>query len=106
MGNPTAVLATGGGSKNPEILQVLADVFGAPVYVSSASDSAAVGAALRAKHGFASRERGAFVPFGEIFGDFEETYGTPAVVPGASSAYEHAAERFGHLEEMVLQRDL
>lgn len=43
-----AIHATGGASVNPEILQVLADVFDAPVHRFAAPDSAALGAALRA----------------------------------------------------------
>ena len=40
--------ATGGAAANREILQVMADVFGAEVYRSTVSNSAALGAALRA----------------------------------------------------------
>ncbi|CAN0351143.1 unnamed protein product, partial [Hapterophycus canaliculatus] len=62
-------LATGGGSNNVEVLQVLADVFQAPVFTAAASDSAAVGAALRAKHGVACIQRGvSYVPFAELYG--------------------------------------
>jgi xylulokinase len=42
--------ATGGAAVNDGILQVMADVFGADVYRSSVSNSAALGAALRAWH--------------------------------------------------------
>jgi xylulokinase len=42
--------ATGGAAANKEILQVMADVFGAEVYRSTVSNSAALGAALRAWH--------------------------------------------------------
>lgn len=48
---PRRILATGGGSANHEMMQVLADVFGAPVFRAQVSDSAALGAALRAGHG-------------------------------------------------------
>ncbi len=44
---PTEIIATGGGSENSEILQVLADVFNTPIKVLKVSDSAALGAALR-----------------------------------------------------------
>ncbi|CAG9856227.1 unnamed protein product [Phyllotreta striolata] len=47
----TKILATGGASKNTAILQVLADVFNAPVYVQDAANSAMLGAAFQAKHG-------------------------------------------------------
>ncbi|CAN0205913.1 unnamed protein product [Ectocarpus sp. 4 AP-2014] len=54
MGIPraTAVLATGGGTNSPAMMQVLADVFSAPVFLRTVPDAAAIGAALRAKHGY------------------------------------------------------
>ena len=45
------IVATGGASVNPQILQVISDVFGADVFRSSVPNSAALGAALRAFHG-------------------------------------------------------
>nr|XP_040145960.1 xylulose kinase isoform X3 [Ictidomys tridecemlineatus] len=56
----TKILATGGASHNRDILQVLADVFGAPVYVIDTANSACVGSAYRAFHG------GKDVPFTEV----------------------------------------
>lgn len=51
VGTPTTrLLLTGGASENPAIAQVFADVFGAPVLRLAVSDSAALGAALRAAH--------------------------------------------------------
>uniref|UniRef100_I3KL94 Xylulose kinase n=1 Tax=Oreochromis niloticus TaxID=8128 RepID=I3KL94_ORENI len=47
----TRVLATGGASSNKEILQVLSDVFNAPVYTIDLSDSTCLGSAYRALHG-------------------------------------------------------
>jgi xylulokinase len=45
------IVATGGASVNKDVLQIVADVFGADVYPSSVTNSAALGAALRAMHG-------------------------------------------------------
>lgn len=45
---PNRILATGGGSQNPELLQIAADVLGCPVEGHEVSDGAALGAALRA----------------------------------------------------------
>lgn len=45
---PTSIRATGGGSQNPAILQIMADVFACPVDTITISNSAALGAALRA----------------------------------------------------------
>ncbi len=49
---PEEIYVTGGGSQNPGILQVIADIAGVNVYRQSISDSAALGAALRARHGY------------------------------------------------------
>jgi xylulokinase len=45
------IYATGGAAANVQILQVMADVFGADVYQLEIGNSAALGAALRAWHG-------------------------------------------------------
>jgi xylulokinase len=51
MGADTSVIyATGGAAGNRQVLQVMADVFGAEVLRSRARNSAALGAALRAFH--------------------------------------------------------
>lgn len=42
--------ATGGAARNRELLQVMADVFGAPVHVVDVRNAACLGAALRAAH--------------------------------------------------------
>ncbi|ROI48970.1 Xylulose kinase [Anabarilius grahami] len=47
----TRVLATGGASANKDILQVLSDVFNAPVYTIDVANSACLGCAYRALHG-------------------------------------------------------
>jgi xylulokinase len=47
---PERIYATGGASRNPEILQVMADVHECPVSRFEVTNSAALGAALRAAH--------------------------------------------------------
>jgi xylulokinase len=49
---PSRIYATGGASANQTILQVMADVHQAPVYRFEATNSAALGAALRAAHAY------------------------------------------------------
>lgn len=49
-GEDTRILATGGASANRSILQVLADVFNAPVYTQETTEAALFGAAYRAKY--------------------------------------------------------
>ncbi|XP_001945125.2 xylulose kinase [Acyrthosiphon pisum] len=47
----TRIIATGGASNNNTILQILSDVFNAPVYTQEAANSAVLGAAYQAKRG-------------------------------------------------------
>jgi xylulokinase len=62
----TRIIATGGASNNANVLQVLANVFGAKIYRSaSGSQSAAYGAALRAVHGHVCSQQKRFVSFNE-----------------------------------------
>uniref|UniRef100_A0A669CQ03 Xylulose kinase n=1 Tax=Oreochromis niloticus TaxID=8128 RepID=A0A669CQ03_ORENI len=56
----TRVLATGGASSNKEILQVLSDVFNAPVYTIDLSDSTCLGSAYRALHGLVAESGASF----------------------------------------------
>lgn len=49
-GETTRILATGGSSANKSILQVMADVFNAPVYIQKTTEAALLGAAFRAKY--------------------------------------------------------
>eukprot|EP00752_Nemacystus_decipiens_P002575 g2413.t1 len=107
VGRPERILATGGGSNNAEVLQILADVFQAPVFTAAASDSAAIGAALRAKHGVECTRRGvSYVPFAEVYG--ESGLGEPAAVPapGAEEAYAGMMERMDSLEQKVMSTEM
>uniref|UniRef100_G3Q216 Xylulose kinase n=1 Tax=Gasterosteus aculeatus aculeatus TaxID=481459 RepID=G3Q216_GASAC len=54
------ILATGGASSNKDILQVLSDVFNAPVYTLDVSNSACLGSAYRALHGTMSQSVASF----------------------------------------------
>ena len=49
---PRKILATGGGSVNPPVLQIMADVMNCPVSRIEIAKSATLGAALRAAHGY------------------------------------------------------
>ncbi|CAI5998661.1 unnamed protein product [Closterium sp. NIES-65] len=60
---PARIIATGGGSANEAILRTMANVFGCPVYTSATTDSASLGAALRAAHGYLCHTQGSFLPF-------------------------------------------
>ncbi|KAM1135185.1 hypothetical protein TB2_044184 [Malus domestica] len=63
MPSPKRLIATGGASVNRAILGVAACVFGCEVYTVQRPDSASLGAALRAAHGWLCNNNGSFVPF-------------------------------------------
>ncbi|MCZ6636220.1 MAG: FGGY-family carbohydrate kinase [bacterium] len=50
--SPSAIYTTGGASENADILQIMADVQNCPVHRFEVTNSAALGAAIRAAHGF------------------------------------------------------
>jgi xylulokinase len=97
--SPTSIYATGGAAANREILQVMADVFAAPVRRSESTDSAALGAALRAWQA-ASR-----LPWHEVTAGFTTAAATP-VTPVADhvTTYRALQGRYIELEREALAR--
>jgi xylulokinase len=61
---PNRILVTGGASKNPGILRVLADVFQAEIVPLRVSNSSALGGALRAAQAVGGR------PWAELYARF------------------------------------
>ncbi|XP_042391544.1 xylulose kinase 2-like [Zingiber officinale] len=66
---PNRIIATGGASSNEYILKSIANIFGCPVYTVQRPDSASLGAALRAAHGWLCNKEGHFVPISSLYGD-------------------------------------
>ncbi|XP_018544077.1 xylulose kinase isoform X1 [Lates calcarifer] len=97
----TRVLATGGASSNKEILQVLSDVFNAPVYTIDLSNSTCLGSAYRALHGLVAES-------GVSFFDVVKKAPEPRLVatphPTAQEVYNHMLKRYARLEDRVLQK--
>jgi xylulokinase len=81
--------ATGGASANREILQVMADVFGADVYQLEVANSAALGAALRAAHADASAD-GRLESWSDVVRGFAEPIPSSLIKPdvGRHALYE------------------
>ncbi|XP_051910886.1 xylulose kinase isoform X3 [Hippocampus zosterae] len=96
----TRILATGGASRNKDILQVLSDVFNAPVYTADVSDSACLGSAYRALHG-ALQQSG--VSFFDILKKAPEAQLAATPQPHAPQVYCEMLQRYGRLEEKILQ---
>ncbi|XP_053786186.1 xylulose kinase isoform X2 [Desmodus rotundus] len=97
----TKILATGGASHNRDILQVLADVFDAPVYVTDTANSACVGSAYRAFHGLAA---GTDVPFSEVVKLAPSPRLAAIPRPGASQVYAALLPRYAQLEQRILSQ--
>ncbi|KAM0849681.1 hypothetical protein ACQ4PT_053578 [Festuca glaucescens] len=70
---PKRIIATGGASSNQAILKIMASIFGCPVYTVQRPDSASLGAALRAAHGWLCNQQGDFVPISRLYSGRLET---------------------------------
>lgn len=66
---PRRLIATGGASANECILGSLASIFGCDIYTVERSDSASLGGALRAAHGWLCNAKGSFIPFESMYKD-------------------------------------
>lgn len=100
LGQNCRVLATGGASNNSEILQVMSDVFNAPVYTQQVANSASLGAAMLAMH--AVKVVDDKVLYQERFKDgVFDLAATPK--PGSKEVYNHMAMRYRKLEKKVIE---
>jgi len=94
------ISATGGASANPEILQVMADVFSANVSRLSTTNSACLGAALRAAHADVVA-RGGPDDWRSVIAGFVEPAATIRVQasPAAAARYVDLRRRYAAFEE-------
>jgi xylulokinase len=94
--------ATGGAAINREILQVMADVFGARVRRFEVRNSACLGAALRAWHADA-KASGEPVDWPTVVRDLAAPAGPPIEPrPGTSDVYRRLRERYAALEAQAI----
>ena len=103
------IRATGGAATNREILQVMADVFGADVVVVGAGgggrDTAALGAALRAFHADElARGGGHAMPWEEVVAGFTEPWPSSTVhpVPAHTAIYDDMRRVYAACEAFAL----
>ncbi len=96
---PTKIHATGGASENEEILQIMADVHNCPVYRFEVSNSAALGAALRAHHGYLGFT-GEAPDWPEVVSGFADPVEDSKVVPqeDAVRIYDGLVEKYRECE--------
>jgi xylulokinase len=97
--------ATGGASANPEILQVMADVFGAEVVPLPVPNSACLGAALRACHAD-RRAGGETVAWASVIAGLAEPVDAARRRPSAEAAarYSGLRPRYAALEADAIAR--
>ncbi len=101
------IRATGGAARNREILEVVADVFDADVYQFEVSNSAALGAALRAYHADALAT-GHAVGWDEVLAGFAEPIAASPVRPTPEHvrAYRVLEPAHAQFERRALQEAL
>ncbi len=100
-----SIHATGGAAANRDILQVMADVFGASVYQLQVGNSAALGAALRALHGSMAAD-GQAAPWDEVIKQFVEPLAQSALTPNPArhAMYRELIEVYAACEAHALGR--
>lgn len=99
--NPCSILATGGASADMGVVRVIADVFGKPISTAEVTDSAALGAAYRALHGWTCREKGEFVPFSAILATAPPFNIAVRPDTAANDIYNAMLDRFKKLEGTI-----
>ena len=100
------ISATGGASANPEILQVMADVFGAAVSRLSTTNSACLGAAAGKARGRRGHRRPRTIGRSVIAG-FVEPAGTVRAQPSpaATARYVDLRRRYAAFEEAFVRSE-
>ena len=93
------IIATGGASTNRAVLQVMADVFGVDVYPLESSNSACLGAALRAYHA-ARLAAGQPIAWPDVVRGFTDPRAEDRIVPVASHV-----ETYARLKRAYAQRE-
>ncbi|XP_064906464.1 xylulose kinase isoform X4 [Columba livia] len=95
----TRILATGGASHNKKILQVLSDVFNAPVYTIDTANSACLGSAYRAIHGLVAETN---VSLADVVKLAPEPRLAVTPTAGAEELYRPLLKRYAELEQKVV----
>lgn len=95
-----SLVVTGGASQSPELVQVLSNVFGLPVYTIEATNSASLGAALRALHALLALNEPS-LPFEAVCGAASERRLVASPNAEAHAAYTDCCRRFRVMERTL-----
>ncbi len=101
--SPGCIYATGGASNNLPLLQIMADVMNCPVLRIEVSKSAALGAALRAAHGWLV-ESGKKAKWLEVIAGFVDSIPGSEIRPNLKAArvYDKLIEKYARCEREAL----
>ena len=99
---PASILATGGASVDKAVIRVMTDVFGVPVFVGDQPDSAALGSAYRALHGWRCVVGEKFVPFADTIAGAPEFKKAADPDKAAHEVYTGMLEKYSALEKKVM----
>jgi sugar (pentulose or hexulose) kinase len=96
---PKRIRATGGASDNVAILQIMADVMGCPVYRVQVAKSAALGAALRAAHGWLTKS-GAKADWKKVIAGFTQPVSEKEIKPNGKTrrVYDQLIAKYSKFE--------
>ncbi len=100
---PKSILATGGASANQGLIQIIANVFGAPVFTGEQPNSASIGAAYRALHGWTCAQKGSFVSFAEVMADAPPFKKSATPDSQAHQGYNEMIPTYARLEDAVVK---
>ncbi|MGN6555384.1 MAG: xylulokinase [Verrucomicrobiota bacterium] len=102
---PECIYATGGASTNLPLLQVMADVMNCPVVRIEVSKSAALGAALRAAHGWLGQS-GKKVKWLDVIAGFVDPVPNSEIRPNAKAAkiYDKLIVKYARCEREALRQ--
>ncbi len=101
---PKRIYATGGASANTAILQIMADVMNCPVSRIEVSKSAALGAALRAAHGWLV-QNGSKPAWSEVVAGFANPIPNSEIKPSGDAVrvYDKLVEKYATCEREALR---
>ena len=99
---PQRILATGGASVDKGLVQIMSNVFGVAVYTAEKSDTASLGAAYRAFHGFRCKEAGALTSFADAVSAAPPFTKIAEPDMAAHAVYSAMLPRYAALEQRVV----
>lgn len=98
---PSAIYVTGGASVNTDILQIMADVQNCSVYQFEVTNSAALGAALRAAHGYLSTSNPS-TQWQDIITGFADPISGSEITPKNANVYDSLVKKYAECEQRAL----